>query len=173
MQKLYSVTTQDRLLRRLVLEYEKFLTDRLPGSSALVGYPVETSCTILDLNNVSLRYFYQVKDYVLAAAKIGQDYYPESMGKFYIINAPYLFAGIWAVVKPWLDEVTVSKIQIMSTGHKDVLLKQIPAENLPAEFGGLCTCEGLGGCSMSNAGPWIKPTETATADAATPAPSAT
>jgi len=141
----------------------------------MVGYPVETSCTIMDMNNVSLRYFYQVKDYVLEAAKIGQDYYPECMGKFYIINAPYLFSGVWAIIKPWLDEVTVQKIQFMSTGHKEVLLKQIAAENLPAEFGGLCMCDGLGGCSLSNAGPWIKPTVTATAPASAPAsaPSAT
>ena len=139
----------------------------------MVGTQVETSCTIVDMNNVSLRYFYQVKDYVFAAAKIGQDYYPESMGKFYIINAPYLFSTIWTVIKPWLDEVTVKKIQFMSTGHKEVLLKQIPAENLPAEFGGLCKCEGLGGCSLSNAGPWNQPNETATAAAPAPGPAAT
>jgi len=171
--KLYSITTSDRLLQRLVLEYEKFLSDRLPAGSEQVGHPVETSCTILDLNNVSLRSFYRVKDYVLTASKIGQDYYPECMGKFYIINAPYLFAGVWTLIKPWLDEVTVNKIQIMSSGHKEVLLKQIDAENLPAEFGGSCTCEGLGRCSMSNAGPWNKPSATATATAATPASAAT
>lgn len=152
-----------------MLEYEKFLTDRLPASSQMMGHPVETSCTIMDLNNVSLRYFYQVKDYVLRAAKISQDNYPECMGKFYIINAPYLFSAVWAIIKPFLDEVTVNKIQFMSTGHKEVLLAQIPAENLPMEFGGLCNCEG--GCSLSNAGPWIKPTGTATAPP--PAPSAT
>jgi len=156
-----------------VLEYEKFLSDRLPASSEVVGYPVETVCTIMDLNNVSLRYFYQVRDYVLKAAKVGQDYYPECMGKFYIINAPYLFSTVWIVIRPLLDEVTVNKIQIMSTGHKEVLLKQIDAENLPAEFGGLCTCDGPGGCSMSNAGPWNKPTETSTAAAPAPAPGAT
>lgn len=27
------------------------------------------------------------------------------MGKFYIINAPYLFATVWNFVKPWLDPV--------------------------------------------------------------------
>jgi len=131
----------------------------------MMGHPVETSCTIMDMNNVSLRYFYQVKDYILKAAKISQDNYPECMGKFYIINAPYLFSAVWAVIRPWLDEVTANKIQFMSTGHKEVLLSQIPAENLPVEFGGTCTCDGLGGCSMSNAGPWNKPAETATSTA--------
>ncbi|KAG8814037.1 cytosolic factor, phosphatidylinositol/phosphatidylcholine transfer protein, partial [Serendipita sp. 399] len=139
---------------------------RLPAASQVVGHPVETSCTILDLNGVGLTNFYKVKDTLMEAAAIGQNYYPECMGKFYIINAPYLFSAVWSVVKGWLDEVTVKKIQVMSTGHKEVLLKQIDAENLPVEFGGSCRCPG--GCSLSDAGPWH---ETATATNSAPAPS--
>jgi len=150
--KLYSITTQDRQLKRLVYEYEKFLRDRLPACSKAVGHPVETSCTILDLQGVSLSNFYRVKDYVSAAASIGQDRYPECMGKFYIINAPWAFSTVWTFIKPWLDEVTVSKIDIIGSSYKDKLLAQIPAENLPKEFGGQCQCPG--GCSLSDAGPW-------------------
>ncbi|OCH86026.1 hypothetical protein OBBRIDRAFT_821263 [Obba rivulosa] len=149
---LYAITTQERQLQRLVYEYEKFLTERLPACARAVGHPVETSCTILDLQNVSLSQFYRVKDYVMAATAIGQDRYPECMGKFYIINAPWAFSTVWALIKPWLDEVTVSKIDILGSGYKDKLLAQIPAENLPKEFGGKCECPG--GCSLSDAGPW-------------------
>ena len=146
------MTTPERQLKRLVYEYEKFLTDRLPACSHAIGHPVETSCTILDLKDVSLTSFYRVKDYVMQAASIGQDRYPECMGKFYIINAPWAFSAVWSVVKPWLDEVTVAKIDILGAGYKDILLKQIPEENLPKELGGTCTCSG--GCSLSDAGPW-------------------
>jgi hypothetical protein len=135
-----------------VLEYEKFITERLPACSAAVGHPVETSCTILDLYNVSLSNFYRVRDYVMQASSIGQDRYPECMGKFYIINAPWAFSAVWAIIRPWLDEVTVSKIDILGSGYKEKLLAQIPAENLPKEFGGTCQC--VGGCSLSDAGPW-------------------
>ncbi|KAJ4471956.1 CRAL-TRIO domain-containing protein [Lentinula aciculospora] len=151
-QALYACTTQDRLLKRLVYEYEKFITSRLPACSAAVGHPVETSCTILDLKNVSLTNFYRVKDYVMAASSIGQDRYPECMGKFYIINAPWLFSGVWTVIRPWLDEVTVSKIDIVGSSYKDKLLAQIPRENLLKELGGTCQCEK--GCSLSDEGPW-------------------
>lgn len=149
---LYAATTQERQLQRLVFEYEKFLSDRLPACSKACGHPVETSCTILDLGGVSLSNFYRVKDYVSQASSIGQDRYPETMGKFYIINAPWAFSAVWAIIKPWLDEVTVKKIDILGSSYKDTLLKQIPAQNLPKEFGGACSCPG--GCSMSDAGPW-------------------
>ncbi|KIK60005.1 hypothetical protein GYMLUDRAFT_44015 [Collybiopsis luxurians FD-317 M1] len=149
---LYACTTQDRLLKCLVWEYEKFLTSRLPACSAAVGHPVETSCPILDLKDVSLSNFFWVKDYVMAASSIGQDRYPECMGKFYIINAPWLFSGVWMIIKPWLDEVTVAKIAILGKDYKDTLLAQIPKENLPKELGGGCTCGK--GCSLSDEGPW-------------------
>jgi len=90
----------------------------------------------------------------MRASSISQDRYPESMGKFYIINAPWAFSAVWSVIKRWLDEVTVSKIDILGTAYKDVLLKQISPENLPEEFGGQCHCPG--GCSLSDAGPWDK-----------------
>jgi len=152
---LYAVTTQERLLQRLVWEYEKFLNERLPACSRAVGRPVETSCTILDLQGVGLSNFYKVKDYVMQASRIGQDRYPECMGKFYIINAPYLFSTIWTFIKPWLDEVTVAKIAILGSSYKASLLEQINPENLPAGLGGTCNC--LGGCSMADLGPWNDP----------------
>jgi len=149
---LYAVTTQDRLLDRLISEYERSLATRMPASSRAIGHPVETFCTIMDLQNVSLSNFYRVKDYVMAAAAIGQDRYPEIMGKFFIINAPWTFTAVWTIIKGYLDEVTVNKIDIIGPAYRDKLLAQIPAENLPKEFGGLCEC--VGGCSLSDAGPW-------------------
>ncbi|KAF8489345.1 CRAL-TRIO domain-containing protein [Russula emetica] len=149
---LYAVTTQERLLHRLISEYERSLANRMPASSRAVGHPVETFCTILDLQGVTLSNFYRVKDYVMAAARIGQDRYPEIMGKFYIINSPWAFSAVWSMIKGWLDEVTVNKIDIIGAAYKDKLLAQIPAENLPKEFGGSCEC--VGGCSLSDAGPW-------------------
>lgn len=155
MKALYQVTTQERQLQRLVFEYEVFINERLPACSKAVGHPVETSCTILDLQGVSLRIFYSVKDYVAQASSIGQNRYPECMGKFYIINAPWGFSTIWGFIKPWLDEVTVAKIAIVSSKEtKAMLLAQIPKENLPADLGGTCQCQG--GCSLSDAGPWNK-----------------
>lgn len=76
-------------------------------------------------------------------------------GRFYIINAPYIFTTVWAVVKGWLDPVTTEKIQIIGSNSVAELGKQIPLENLPSLVGGKCECPG--GCAMSDAGPWKTP----------------
>lgn len=78
-----------------------------------------------------------------------------SIGKFYLINAPWGFSTVWSIVKRWLDPVTVSKISILGSSYQPELLKQIPKENLPSKFGGECRCEG--GCELSDAGPWQDP----------------
>lgn len=149
---MYAITTKERQLKRLVYEYEKFLTERLPSCSKAVGHPVETCCSILDLQGVSLIDFWRVRDYVQDAAHVYQNHYPECMGKLYVINAPWGFSSIFNFVKKWLDEVTVAKITVMGGGYKETLLAQIPADNLPQEFGGMCHC--VEGCSLSDEGPW-------------------
>lgn len=150
--KLYQITTPERQLQKLIVEYERFLRDRLPVCSEVNGHLIETSCTIMDLKGVGVSQFWKVKDYVQKASGMSANNYPETMGKFYIINAPWAFTTVWSFVKPWLDEVTLSKIQILSSDYLKVLAQQIPIENLPKFIGGGCTCPE--GCTLSDAGPW-------------------
>mgnify|MGYP001161804659 FL=1 len=150
------ITTQERMLKNLVWEYELFTRYRLPASSRKQGCLVETSCTIMDLKGISISAAYQVVGYVKEASKIGQDYYPERMGKFYCINAPFGFSTAFKLFKAFLDPVTVSKIHILGSSYKKELLKQIPAENLPTKFGGQSevTEEQL---YLNDDGPWRDP----------------
>ncbi|GAA5871907.1 hypothetical protein JCM8547_003301 [Rhodosporidiobolus lusitaniae] len=150
--ELYKVTTPERQMQSLVVEYEKFQRDRLPICSELAGHLIETSCTVMDLKGVGLSSFWKVKNYVQEASAISQNNYPETMGRFYVINAPWGFSTVWSLVKGWLDEATVAKIHILGSSYKDDLLKQVPADSLPAFLGGACNCPG--GCSLSDAGPW-------------------
>lgn len=70
----------------------------------------------------------------------------------FIINAPMLFTAVWSIVKAFLDEVTLAKIQILGSSYKSKLLEIIDEENLPVEFGGKCNCGGS--CENSDLGPW-------------------
>ena len=89
------------------------------------------------------------------AAQVGQDYYPETLGNLYVVNAPFLFSGIWSVAKGFLDEVTRKKIKIIGWNYLPTLLEHVNEEDLPSFLGGKCTCsEFEGGCIRSYAGPW-------------------
>ncbi|KIJ30719.1 hypothetical protein M422DRAFT_36427 [Sphaerobolus stellatus SS14] len=149
-------TTKDDLLKHFVKEYENTIHHRFRKCTEKAGHSINSSCTILDVKGVTFTSIFdtKLKAYVSEAASIGQKYYPDSMGKCYIINASRAFQYIWSWIKPLLNEVTVAKIEVLDKDYVDILKKQIPEENLPKELGGLCECKGLGGCSVSDRGPW-------------------
>jgi hypothetical protein len=71
----------------------------------------------------------------------------------YIVNAPYLFSGVWVIIKGFLDAKTVAKISISSSDK--VLLEHVDKENLPDFLGGSCNCSfDSRGCLGPNVGPW-------------------
>ncbi|WPH04303.1 putative phosphatidylinositol transporter [Acrodontium crateriforme] len=149
------ITTDQRMLQNLVVEYEKLADPRLPAASRKAGCLLETCCSIMDLKNVGIMKAPQVYGYLQNTAGVSQNYYPERLGKMYLINAPWGFSSIFSVVKRFLDPVTVAKIHVLGSGYQKELLAQIPMENLPKEFGGSCECEG--GCMLSDEGPWQDP----------------
>jgi hypothetical protein len=61
------------------------------------------SMTILDLSGVSLGDASKTYGFVKPASQMAQDNYPEILGNMYIVNAPFLFTGIWAIVRMWVD----------------------------------------------------------------------
>jgi hypothetical protein len=152
LQAMYKITTAERMLLNLAVEYERVADPRLPACSRKSGTLLETCCTIMDLKGVGLTKAPQVYSYVKQASALSQNYYPERLGRLYLINAPWGFSTVWGVVKGWLDPVTVQKIHVLGSGYQKDLLSQVPAENLPKEFGGTCECQG--GCPLSDMGPW-------------------
>ncbi|KAK2802224.1 cytosolic factor, phosphatidylinositol/phosphatidylcholine transfer protein [Emmonsiellopsis sp. PD_5] len=149
---MHKITTDQRMLQNLVCEYEKLADPRLPACSRKAGKLLETCCSIMDLKGVGITRVSSVYSYVKQVSAISQNYYPERLGKLYLINAPWGFASVFSVVKGFLDPVTVQKIHVLGSGYEAELLSQVPAENLPKEFGGSCECEG--GCAFSDMGPW-------------------
>ena len=149
---MYKITTAERMLQNLVVEYEKLADPRLPACSRKSGQLLETCCSIMDLQGVGISKVSSVYGYVKQASAISQNYYPERLGKLYLINAPWGFSSVFSVVKGFLDPVTVKKIHVLGSGYQAELLGQIPKQNLPKLFGGTCACEG--NCALSDDGPW-------------------
>lgn len=72
----------------------------------------------------------------------------------FVVNAPMLFAGVWAVCKGFLDEKTRAKIKIIGSTFLPTLVEFIDLAKIPTFLGGQCTCIANGGCMKSNPGPW-------------------
>ncbi|MCJ1424633.1 cytosolic factor, phosphatidylinositol/phosphatidylcholine transfer protein [Sticta canariensis] len=152
---MYKITTGERMLQNLVVEYEKLADPRLPACSRKSGQLLETCCSIMDLKGVGISKVSSVYGYVKQASAISQNYYPERLGKLYLINAPWGFSSVFSIVKGFLDPVTVQKIHVLGSGYLTELESQISKEHLPKIFGGTCECKQ--GCAFSDEGPWQDP----------------
>jgi hypothetical protein len=107
--------------------------------SKKTGRIVETSFAVMDLEGMQMRQV--TKDFLMivkAFANIDQAQYPETLGRLLIINAPTMFPYVWSWVKPWLDPVVASKIQIFGgeSTWKPVLLDLIGRDGVPQNYGG-------------------------------------
>ena len=61
-----------------------------------------------------------------------QQHYPERLGELWFLNAPFLFWGLWSVVKPCVKPSTREKIRFLSNSEKGELL----AQTIPADVSG-------------------------------------
>lgn len=154
--KLFTIAPEERMIRHYVYEYEKLMKLRFPACTAVKGEKVLQGLTVMDLTGGSMSLMNkQMYAMLKLAATVGSNNYPEIMGNLFVVNAPYLFSGVWSVVKTFLDERTRQKIKIMGSGWEKVLLEHVDAAQLPTFLGGKCTCADNGGnCMTSNIGPW-------------------
>ena len=60
--------------------------------------------------------------------------YPESLGAILVHKAPWIFQGIWTIIKGWLDPVVAGKVHF--TKHLDDLEHFIPKSQIIRELGG-------------------------------------
>lgn len=71
---------------------------------------------------------------------IDQYYYPETLQKLLLINCPFVFRMMWAMIKPWLHPITRSRIEILGSGYLPKLQEICEDDQIPVYLGGKCTC---------------------------------
>lgn len=158
-EEIWKFTTAERLLNYYGMLYETLLSKIFEACTEQKkretgdGTRVMQTCTILDLKDIKLSNASAAYKFVKPASEMAQNNYPEILGNMFILNAPFLFTGIWAIVKMWIDDKTKEKIQILGSSYKKELLKYVDPENLPDFLeGGTCKCKK--GCLDINIGPW-------------------
>ena len=89
---LFQITTEEKMVKYYIKQYERQIKYIFPACSAVVKRPVEQSCTILDANGIGIMsLFGPIKGFLKLASDIGQDYYPEMLGKMTIVNTGFFF----------------------------------------------------------------------------------
>ena len=116
----------------------EYMARRIEHARKRHGAHVSQLSQIMDLQGLS--YFGDSRGMTLFkdALEIDQNAYPEHLGNLFLINAPLMFRGMWAIIKNWVDPKTVSKFVVLGTDYTETLLKYIDASELPEEYGGKC-----------------------------------
>eukprot|EP00878_Enallax_costatus_P021465 GHUV01022722.1.p1 GENE.GHUV01022722.1~~GHUV01022722.1.p1 ORF type:complete len:454 (+),score=138.54 GHUV01022722.1:1181-2542(+) len=150
---LKQITTEERMIKFHIQEYERCGKVIMPICSKLAGRQIDQTFGIMDVKGVGMSHLSgEVKRLMTTMTKYDQDNYPEMLGRICIINAPLVFKAIWALVKPLLNPRTLSKIQICQSNYTKDLLEWIDAENLPEWLGGRSQ-----GTLIDDIGPWSDP----------------
>ena len=131
--KLFQVTTEERMISYYIREYERLMKWRFPACSAVIKKPIEQSLTILDLENIGISNLVgKTKAFMQLATNIGQDYYPEMLGTMMLLNTSFFFNAVRAIIKVFIDEKTRKKINFLGYKYQAKLLEYVDAENLPS-----------------------------------------
>ncbi|CAG1999759.1 unnamed protein product [Fusarium graminearum] len=111
---------------------ETYVLHNIETLRMMARAPNDKVCLIFDLSGFGLRNmdFHVVKFLI----DVLETRYPETLGVVLVHNAPFVFWGVWTVIKHWLDPVVASKVHFTS-GAKG-LLKFIPKNNLQKSYGG-------------------------------------
>lgn len=103
---------------RLFALYENLVNFVLPLCSELPGRPfpetpVSQSSNIVDISNVGLRQFWNLKSHMQDASQLATAHYPETLDRIFIIGAPSFFPTVWSWIKKWFDPITVVRFDLV------------------------------------------------------------
>ena len=93
---------------------------------------------VINLQGLSWAHFTSsVQEMLKRVFATGNSYYPETLWTFHVVNAPFMFRAMWAIISMWLHPITRKKIQIHGSSPLAAMEKQgMPASELPPWCGG-------------------------------------
>ena len=109
---------------------------RLKYISAKLGKHIGQVIIVFDLKDLPIKPDFETITFVRRISEIDQNFFPETLRKLFIINAPWYFSAIFALVKAFIDADTAMKINIIGNDYLPHLLELIEMDNIPIEIGG-------------------------------------
>jgi len=111
---------------------ERFTVWEMETARLMLQGKVDTACVLFDMTGFSLSNMdYPPVKFLIRAFEA---HYPESLGVCLVHKAPWIFQGIWNIIKGWLDPVVASKIHF--TRSVADLEKFIPRSQIIKELEG-------------------------------------
>eukprot|EP01024_Parvocaulis_polyphysoides_P001152 TRINITY_DN10320_c0_g1_i1.p1 TRINITY_DN10320_c0_g1~~TRINITY_DN10320_c0_g1_i1.p1 ORF type:complete len:486 (+),score=63.15 TRINITY_DN10320_c0_g1_i1:80-1537(+) len=137
LKKITQVTTKERMTRFHVQEWERCLKTIFPACTQKAGHRIDQMFAIMDVSGVGLHMLSpDVRATLKEITKIDQDNYPETLGKVFIINAPFVFKAVWAFIQPLLNPRTRGKIELHGKNFLPSLLEHVDIDCIPQYLGG-------------------------------------
>ena len=94
------------------------------------------TCAIVDLKGSPFWLDSYVMTILKMMSKIDNDYNAERLNKCLMINTPWYFTFVWNIIRPWLDERTTKKINMIGEDYLESLREIIDDSQIPIEYGG-------------------------------------
>ena len=97
---------------------------------------------IIDLSQLSLSSLMArsaVRTMTTEIIKGANAYYPETLWKLFIVNAPFIFRSVYSIISPFIHPVTKEKIKILGGPSKylpELLKEGVPKSAVPKFLGG-------------------------------------
>lgn len=111
---------------------ERFTVYVIETARMLLAPPVDTASVLFDMTGFSMANM----DYVPVKfmIKCFEANYPECLGVVLVHKAPWVFQGIWKIIRGWLDPVVASKVVFTNTVEE--MEEHISRSQIIKELGG-------------------------------------
>lgn len=113
-------------------DIQKYTLFLIENARLCLRDPVDTAAVLFDLSKFSIHNM--DNGAVKFIIQCFEGHYPESLGVLMIHKAPWVFSGIWNIVKGWLDPVVAGKIHF--THSAEDLAEFISMDHIGEELGG-------------------------------------
>jgi len=123
-------TFRFRIMTRLAQRKEKL--------SKRHGVMIYKHVMVMDVSGTSMTTLNKFKNLVQSVISEEQHLFPETLYKLFIINAPWAFRAIWAIVSNFVDPITYQKVNVLGASYLDEMLKILNKNEIPKKYGGTC-----------------------------------
>lgn len=127
--------TEDNLFVRHIRQQE-VIVRRCEQASAYYGRLIDKQVIVFDMRHLSMSVDMMAMRAFRRTLVVDEACYPERLKVLFMINAPMAFTALWAVIKPWIDPVTVAKFKILGKNYITELKEYMDENQIPVEYGG-------------------------------------